>query len=295
MNGMLAIKHILFPVDFSEQNAAAAPFVRAMAAQFGAEVTLISVLPPFWEPVGGMLVPGAPMPMDLESLRSNLAHRLAGAFVTELAGVTVRRVAELGDPAQVVTQYAQSEGVDLIMMPTHGVSGYRRELLGSVTAQVLHEAKCPVWTTAHSERQQSPQIPRIILCAIDDSAATAAIMRWASDFSACVSAELTFLHVVALVGSATTSPGDSGIQEELRKGTYEKLESLRQESGLGGRLQVIVGDVVETVIRGAHKEHADLLIIGRGHVPSPLGRLRSKAYAMIQESACPVLSVAAQV
>ena len=79
------------------------------------------------------------------------------------------------------------------------------------------------------------------------------------------------------------------------KGTYEKLESLRQESGLGGRLQVIVGDVVETVIRGARKEQADLLIIGRGHLPSPLGRLRSKAYAMIQESACPVLSVAAQV
>ncbi|MFM2124988.1 MAG: hypothetical protein RL328_1439, partial [Acidobacteriota bacterium] len=169
VNRMLAIKHILFPVDFSEQNAAAAPFVRAMAAQFGAEVTLISVLPPFWEPVGGMLVPGAPMPMDLESLRSNLGHRLAGAFATELAGVSVRRVAELGDPAQVVTQYAQSEGVDLIMMPTHGYGVFRSLLLGSVTSKVLHATECPVWTATHTE--EPPALHQVdvktIVCAVD--------------------------------------------------------------------------------------------------------------------------------
>ncbi len=55
----------------------------------------------------------------------------------------------LGDPAQVITAFAHTQGVDLIMMPTHGYGPFRRLLLGSVTAKVLHDAECPVWTAVH--------------------------------------------------------------------------------------------------------------------------------------------------
>src|SRR5580692_5393075 len=147
---MLTIKHILFPVDFSERTCGAAPFVGAMASRFGAHVTLMGVAPPI--PFGGMVDPSGLVVMDLDELRSDLQDRLDGVLVKEFAHLSVQRIAELGDPAQVITQFAHSEGVDLIMMPTHGYGPFRRLLLGSVTAKVLHDAQCPVWTGAHMEK-----------------------------------------------------------------------------------------------------------------------------------------------
>jgi nucleotide-binding universal stress UspA family protein len=51
-----------------------------------------------------------------------------------------------GDPATAIVEKAHSECADLIVMATHG---FRRFILGSVTAKVLHDADCPVWTGAH--------------------------------------------------------------------------------------------------------------------------------------------------
>jgi hypothetical protein len=62
-----------------------------------------------------------------------------------------------GDPAREITDYAQEQGADLIMMPTHGYRTFRSLLLGSVTAKVLHDAACPVWTGVHVE--DSPPAP----------------------------------------------------------------------------------------------------------------------------------------
>src|SRR5262245_44526179 len=124
---MLALKHILFPTDFSERCCAAAPFVRALAERFGARITLKSVLPPVWQT--GMGDPGAVALIDMEELRRDMELRLSGAFLKEFAGIPVQRVAEVGDPAECITRFARSEGVDLIMMPTHGYGPFRSMLL----------------------------------------------------------------------------------------------------------------------------------------------------------------------
>jgi hypothetical protein len=79
------------------------------------------------------------------------------------------RVIEEGDPAHAIVDYAHKRKIDLIMMPTHGYGPFRQFLTGSVTAKVLHDARCPVWTSAHSERT-SPRAAaeyRNILCAVD--------------------------------------------------------------------------------------------------------------------------------
>src|SRR4051812_21520181 len=164
---MLAIKHILFPVDFSPQTTTAAPYVAALAKRFGAEVTLMSVLQPFWEPIGGTLLPVAPAMLDLAELERALDARLQGALTSELSGITVHRNAQLGDPAHSITQFARSEGVDLIMMPTHGLGRFRTLLLGSVASKVLHDAECPVWSAAHTGESPAPKEISTVLCAID--------------------------------------------------------------------------------------------------------------------------------
>src|SRR5260221_13258817 len=60
------------------------------------------------------------IPVDMDELKRDLEIRLNGAFVREFNGISVQRVAEIGDPSEVIMRFARTEGVDLIIMPTHG-------------------------------------------------------------------------------------------------------------------------------------------------------------------------------
>ena len=85
------------------------------------------------------------------------------------AGMTVDTVVCQGDPAAVITEFAETHDVGLVMMPTHGYGRFRSLLLGSVTAKVLHDAKCPVLTDAHTEDPLlwSGRPIESIVCAVD--------------------------------------------------------------------------------------------------------------------------------
>lgn len=213
------------------------------------------------------------------------------ALAPQFADLATSFVAELGDPALKIIEFAHNKGNDLIMMPTHGVSGYRSMWLGSVTVKVLHEAKCPVWTDAHTDEQQSRVAPRTIVCAVDDSAQTVALMRWTSEFSRQMGAALSFLHVVPPISDALELPSEKALQEDSRRAASAKLESITQEAKLEGKLRVAGGRIAETVVEEAQQQGADLIVIGRGLLQSPFGRLRSNAHAIIQQSLCPVVSV----
>lgn len=284
---MPKIKHILFPFDFSKQASLVVPFVGTMASRYGAKISVLSVIPPAWDglPQGLPPLPGLNAPE--EELRACMAQALAQEF----AGLETCHVAQLGDPARKIVEFAHKEGVDLIMMPTHGVSGYSRELLGSLTAKVLHEAKCPIWTATHAEEQQPSTAPRTVVCAIDDSVQTGALMQWASEFSQQMGADLRFVHAVPPVSDALALPSEGNLQEEMCQGARAKLEAVQQSAGIKAPLQVVVGRVAEAVTEEARQQGADLILMGRGLLRSPLGRLRSNAYAMIQLSPCPVVSV----
>jgi nucleotide-binding universal stress UspA family protein len=286
---MPAIKHILFPYDFSKQGSSAAPFVGAIARRFGARITLLGVVPPIWNtPPEGM-----PALVRLESpeMERGLQSRLDQALTGEFTGLQVERETDSGDPALSILAFAQHNGVDLIMMPTHGVGVFRSLLLGSVTAKVLHDARCPVWTAAHAEEQHSPAEPRTILCAVDGSDKTPALLRWAAEFSRQMGGDLRLLHVVHPISDWLALASERELQEEVRAEASKQLESLQQAAGVSGPLRVAVGKIAETVTEEARQEGADLVLIGRGMLPSALGRLRTHAYGIIQRSPCPVLSV----
>src|SRR5277367_1842970 len=166
-NTMSKIKHILFPVDFSERCCNVVPFVASMARRESAKVTLLSVVQPYY--YAAMGDPGAAVVVDIEELLQDLKARLDTSLIQEFEGLEVDRVADLGDPARVIVDFAHTHGVDLIMMPTHGYGPFRSLLLGSVTAKVLHDATCPVWTAAHVAGKpcQEQAACHDIICAVD--------------------------------------------------------------------------------------------------------------------------------
>ena len=283
------MRHILFPFDFSAQSSKAVPFVRALASRFHANVTILSVVPPTFDAMpAGM---GVRAGEDLGDWTRALRLRLDQALVTELADVPVERVVDSGDPGFRIADFAHDHGVDLIMMPTHGLGLFRSLLVGSATSKVLHDAKCPVWTAAHSEHQRIGGLPKTILCAVDGSPASGALLTWAAGFSAQVGATLTLLHVVGSITDWPSLESERALQEQARQAAQARIASLQASTGVHAPLRVAVGDIVTTVSEHASEEDADLLLIGRGSLQSPLGRLRTHAYGIIQRSPCPVLSV----
>lgn len=286
---MTAIKHILFPFDFSQQALQAVPFVQALARRFDARITVFSVIPPAWElPPPGMRPIAADGSRDLvQAVQERLDH----SFVDEFCGLRVDRVVDGGDPAFQIAAFTRAHEVDLIVMPTHGLSTFRRYLVGSVTAKVLHDATCPVWTAAHTETQRSSDLPRQVLCAVDGASKSAALLQWADAFCKKVNARLSVLHVVGPITDWPSLESEQELQERVRKDARAHVDQIQQAAGLTLPVRVAVGEIVTAVAEEARQEQADLVIIGRGSISEPFGRLRTHAFGIVQGSPCPVLSV----
>jgi nucleotide-binding universal stress UspA family protein len=288
---MLAIKNILFPIDFSERCCGAAPFVHAMAQRFGARITLMSVIPPFWQTGSGDLA--GVLAVDMDELKRDAESRLSGAFTREFADLTVDRVVEIGDPAETITCYAHTQGADLIMMPTHGYGPFRTLLLGSVTAKVLHDAQCPVWTGTHIE--EAPALThaagRNILCAVDATPKSSPLMEWAAEYAKVTGGTLRLVHAVSGVQGWPERQLDREFEETLRAQARESIEKLQKSVGVKTPLCVAVGEVAGAVREEAERHNSDLIIIGRGLLHETLGRLRTHSHGIIRQAPCPVLSV----
>ena len=288
---MLPIKHILFPVDFSNRCCAATPFVAAIASRFGAKVTLLSVAQLF--PYAGIGDPGGAVVVDTEEILNELKVRLDSALVKEFAHLPVERIVELGDPARAIVEFAHNNAVDLIMMPTHGYGPFRSLLLGSVTAKVLHDAECPVWTAAHVEDHpvKDHTQTKAILCAVDGSEKSDSLMRWAAQLAKDSGATLRLVNVIPGVESWPARQMDRQFEEDLRLEARKKIEDLQKTAGVDCPVCVAVGDVAEGVREEARRHGIDTVVMGRGVIHETLGRLRTHAHEIIRRSPCPVLSV----
>jgi nucleotide-binding universal stress UspA family protein len=288
---MPAIKHILFPVDFSERTYGAVPFVRAMAQRFGARITLLSAVSPFWQGASGD--PSAAMLVDVEEIKRDLEARLQGALVTEFAGFQVDRVAQIGDPAEAIISFAHTQGIDLIMMPTHGYGPFRSLLLGSVTAKVLHDAECPVWTATHIDEPPALNhlAARNVLCAIDATPKCTPLMEWAAAYARNSGGTLRLVHAVSGIQGWPERQLDRELQESLRAQAQETIAKLQKSVGVVAPACVAVGEVAGCVREEAERHNADLVVIGRGMLHESMGRLRTHSYGIVREAPCPVLSV----
>jgi nucleotide-binding universal stress UspA family protein len=179
--------------------------------------------------------------------------------------------------------------MDLIALPTHGHGPFRRFILGSVTAKVLHDADCPVWTGVHLE--QAPKVGSIVfrslVCALDLGPQSRKALAWAAAMAGEFKARLTLVHALPCIESRPGEYFDQELVADLAKSAREELEKLRAEA----ELVVEGGDAPHVVCGAAESRQADLLVIGRGSAAGMFGRLRTNAYAIIRQSPCPVVSV----
>lgn len=288
---MMSFDRILFPVDMSEQCRRAAPYVKALAGRFHSEVILLHV---FELPLLMTGMPDSPAwSLMIESdearavRRAELETFLAGSF----AGFNVHREMAEGDPALQITCYAKEQKVDLIMMPTHGYGRFRRLLLGSVTAKVLHDAGRPVWTSVHTTELTShpPERCRRILCAVDTNPRDIEVIRWAAEFGKDQEADVQLIH--AIQGGDPGESDSAAFNSFLARFAQEELSKMQAKAGTALKISMPLGKPTQVVHTAALEQDADLVVIGRGVLKEALGRLRSNAYSIIRDSPCPVISV----
>jgi len=143
---MLPVKKILCPSDFSEAAQEAVSGALELTLHFQAELVLVNVL---------QVLPAAPsdpnfvfeVPEYERALHADADRRLR-AIAADVAGkgVTVRTVIGHGDAGAEIVRIARDENADLIVIATHGVTGWRHAMFGSVAEKVVRLARRPVLT-----------------------------------------------------------------------------------------------------------------------------------------------------
>jgi len=282
---MFTIAKILLPIDFSPRSTDAADAAAAIADHFASEITVLHVLAPRFDL----------SPTSAESARADAEQKLQEFRSSEWQSLRVKRALLEGDPASKIVEYARSEGVDLIMMPTHGYGPFRRLLLGSITAKVLHDSSCLVWTAVHTPDAAScvhAARPHHIACAVDLGPQTASILSWASRLSGEFGAKLSVIHVVtSLDPRLQTYYLSPEWRSEVISEAKADLVKAMETAGTTGEIHIEIGSIADAIAAAARTMQADLLLIGRSSFDGVTGRLPTNAYAIIRESPCPVLSV----
>ena len=157
---MLLFKKILCPTDFSEPSYKALKAADELAKEFKSELIIVHVLTPVQlYPTAPGYAPGQPLAAGFvppqvtaevegharESLEMTLKKRVS-------EGVNAKTELLQGNPAEEITRYAQESNVSAIIMGTHGFTGWKHLLLGSVTEKTVRLSSCPVITIpAHKE------------------------------------------------------------------------------------------------------------------------------------------------
>jgi len=297
---MIDFKRILFPVDMSDEDRKAAPFVKAMADWFGSRIDMLYVhefLFPIYSPpedYTGTAVAIA------EECRKQRQAEFESFLNPEFATSNPHRTTVEGEPAHEIVSYAKANDIGLIMMPTHGYSPFRRFLLGSVTAKVLHDVECPVYTGVHSTEllSQNPEKCERLLCAVDVQPPDARVIGWAAEFARMRHCDVQLVHAVQVVedhdddeDSRTFETRYLQSRELLFRRAHEAIAGLQKEAGTAFPVCVRGGKPEQVVHDAAQDLGADLVVIGRGQLNHPLGRLRTHTYSIIRESPRPVISV----
>jgi nucleotide-binding universal stress UspA family protein len=289
---MLSIRKILLPVAFSERCRGAACYAAAIGCHFNGRLTVLHSLESAAVSTRGF--EGIALPESwYAQQREHMQKELERFFLQELRGAGVQYVLVEGDPAREIVRYAHAENTDLIVMPTHGYGPFRRFLLGSVTAKVLHDAGCPVLTGPHMEDAPRGSIGFAnVVCAVDLGPQSAAVIEWGARFAESYGAKISFVHAIPLhelrLGGVYF---DDAWRTESVKRVRESIAELCAASNVGGNIYIEFGEPATAVADYASSLEANLVVAGRTHAAGIAGRLRSTGYAIVRESPCAVVSV----
>ena len=142
----LEIRRILAPTDFSDHSCHALIYARTFANRWDAELHLLNVIEPAVFPTEAGLTPMGMINLDSELTEAS--ERAMGELVKreEVQGARIVTAIAHGRASSAIIEYAKSNGIDLIVIATHGRTGLEHLIFGSTAERVVRESPCPVLT-----------------------------------------------------------------------------------------------------------------------------------------------------
>lgn len=305
---MVRIRHILCPIDFSESSRHAFDRAVGVARCYDASISVLHVLPAI---SGIAAVPFGPEgpgafgrhAADREQILSEMPRFLA---IESPIDIPVEfNVIDAPSVHKAVLAEAERLSTDLVVIGTHGRSGFDRLMLGSVAEKVLRTSPVPVLTVP-------PLVPDVvplgrdpfkrILYATDFSEGSEAALRYAASLAQHGAAQLTVIHVVEpipighdpLVGTAFDATAYQTVLEEEARSRLRTVvpESIRL--GCDTDDVLVKGRPYVEILRVAAERQADLIVMGV-HGRNAVDRLvwGSTAEQIVRRATCPVLTVRA--
>jgi nucleotide-binding universal stress UspA family protein len=162
---------------------------------------------------------------------------------------------------------------------------------GSITAQVLRKANCPVWVGLDNLSPLSARPIRNILCGLSLGPGGKRVLRWAARLAAQFSASLSLVHATKILESNPALPCDQEWRYWLRQMAREDIQALQSGAGTQADVWLEPGNPVAAIPPLADRLKADLLVVGKSPERRCLSDLRTRSYEIACRTPCPVASV----
>jgi nucleotide-binding universal stress UspA family protein len=293
----LSIERILCPIDFSDTSQHALAHAAAIARWYEARLALLYVfanLPTFDLP---------PLPLE-EADRARLMAQMREFATVVSPGVPVDcQLQEAGLVHQAIVEQVEATKADMLVLGTHGRSGFQRLFLGSVTEKVMRQVRCPsliVPPRAPDVAANAPVQFHRILCPIDFSDSSLGALEYAINLAEEADAQLTVLHVSELSLALAQEPFVVDVElsrmyEAAADEARRKLHNLIPEEARAYctvDTAVVEGRAYREILRRAAEKEVDLIVMGvHGRGALDLILFGSTTHHVIRASTCPVLIV----
>jgi nucleotide-binding universal stress UspA family protein len=284
---MVRSPSVLCPVDFSENSRGAVRYAAAIASHLDARLTLLAVNDPLLAEATQLAASPGHLVEDTVREVDTFCHQTLDG---KLAGVgDVRLEVAAGKPAAEILRIARERGADLIVMGSHGSTGFRKLFFGSTTERVLRETTVPVLVTPAEDAgptraEDARSAVRRILAPVDLTAATAHEVAVAQKVAEHLGLPLLLLHVIEPVRSMVAAhPRLPKIDAERRDRAERQLEEFI--AGVPPRLKpealIAYGEPAEEIAKVATERGAGLIVMGLHSSPLLGPRMGSVTYRVL--------------
>jgi len=282
-------KHLLCPVDMSELSDLALKYAHVGASVFNASLTVLHAMH-FEYPRYLSKELSTRVLAELDNAKIAGRHEVEDHVRSVLGDIDNRKIGMAyqvtdAQPAEAVIQALSDKAIDLVVMGTHGLSGLKRWMLGSVTESVLHQSPVPVFIIRQkidgfidpSQPDSRPQISHILCpCNLTDNAALA--LEAATALSQRFKARLT---VVCVTESDAIKLEDFMGWIKKTIGNAPDIDPVMQS-----------GAPAEQIISLAKKQQCDIIVMGAHRKRFEQGRVMGRTTELVMRHAqVPVLAV----
>ncbi len=294
------IKTIICTTDFSDFSNRAVPFGVALAKEFGAKLYLCHVVDLSSVAMYGE---GFSDPLMLESKITDYAHKHLEDLIGD-TDIAWESLTSVGHTADEIAMIAKEKGADLVVCATHGRSGLKRLILGSVTERLMRTLPCPMYIVRSLEREPAAPVRaemklKRILVGCDFSADSDLAVKYGLSLAQEFQTELYLAHVLEPriykdMLAPTAGAPDSG-REGLREKLTQKLEDMVPEDAKPWCVPetlLLAGHPSDELTKYAVVNEVDLIVLGvRGHSVMESLLVGSTTDRVVRQAPCPVLSV----